>query len=363
VAVFVGVLPHIANLDRVWSAIRSLTWRQELVLGVLAVWNLVTYWPMLMAVMPGLSFGQAAVVCQSSTTVAMTVPGGGALAVGVSYAMYTSWGFTRSQVAASAATTFLANMSFKLLLPATSLLLVIMEGDQSAGLVGSALLGVSIFIAAALIVAVALRSESFARRIGALAGRLLSSIRRAMGRPDVTGLDEAALRFRAQILGLLRRRWLPLATFEILSQLSVFAVMLASVRFVGDGSLAVSAAEALAVFAFVRLASAVPLIPGNVGLAELGYIGGLVLAGAGRTDAVAAVLVFRFLTYFAQIPIGGITYLIWKRHHGWRASPRVRPYDEEPGPDEDDERGTEGEPRKIEDGPAGDREVHPIPSP
>ena len=33
---------------------------------------------------------------------AMTVPAGGAVAVGVSYAMYSSWGFGASQVALSA---------------------------------------------------------------------------------------------------------------------------------------------------------------------------------------------------------------------------------------------------------------------
>ena len=77
----------------------------------------------------------------------------------------------------------------------------------------------------------------------------------------------------------------------------------------------------LAVFAFVRLATAMPIIPGNVGLAELGYIGGIHLAGAALTPATAAVLVFRFLTYFLQIPLGGLTYLIWRRKVGWRAAP------------------------------------------
>src|SRR5438552_14951548 len=45
----------------------------------------------------------------------------------------------------------------------------------------------------------------------------------------------------------------------------------------------------------------------------LEYVGGLVLAGGGRTEVVAAVLVFRFLTFFLQIPLGGFTYLAWRR--------------------------------------------------
>jgi uncharacterized membrane protein YbhN (UPF0104 family) len=50
-----------------------------------------------------------------------------------------------------------------------------------------------------------------------------------------------------------------------------------------------------------------------VGLAELGYIGGLVLVGGDRTAVVAAVLLFRFLTFYVQIPLGGFTYLAWRR--------------------------------------------------
>src|SRR5204862_1636143 len=125
--------------------------------------------------------------------------------------------------------------------------------------------------------------------------------------------------FRTQMVALLRHRGAALATAEVVSQLAVFSVLFASVRFVGITNRQVTFAEALAVFAFVRLASAMPIIPGNVGLAELGYIGGLHIAGAALTPATAAVLVFRLLTYFLQIPLGGITYLIWRRKSGWRA--------------------------------------------
>src|SRR5437763_9763380 len=129
VVVFFGVLPRIANLTDVWHEIRGLSWRVDAVLVLLTALNIVTYWPMLVAAMPGLTLGQAAVVCQSSTAVAMTMPAGGAVAVGVSYAMYSSWGFTKSQVARSAMATFLANMAFKLGLPSVALGLLVLAGD------------------------------------------------------------------------------------------------------------------------------------------------------------------------------------------------------------------------------------------
>src|SRR6185503_4514423 len=120
-AAFLGVLPRIADLDRVWAIMRSLSFTELAILIGLAAWNVVTYWPMLVAAMPGLTLGQAAVVCQSSTSVAMTMPGGGAIAVGVSYAMYTSWGFSPASVALTTLLTGVVNLSFKLLLPVVAL--------------------------------------------------------------------------------------------------------------------------------------------------------------------------------------------------------------------------------------------------
>ena len=322
-AVFFGVLPRIANMDQVWASIRSLTWQQTLILLFLTALNIVTYWPMLVAAMPGLTLGQAAVVCQTSTSVAMTLPVGGAIAVGVSYGMYTSWGFTTAEVARSAMATFFANMTFKLILPASALLLLVLEGDASGGMLATALLGLAVFAACVVVLIVLFRDEQVTRWAGRTAGRIASRARRSFGRGPVHGWEETAIRFRGMSVSLLRERGAPLALAEVVSQLAVFSVMLSSIRFVGIPNSQVTIAEALAVFAFVRLASAMPIIPGNVGLAELGYIGGIHLAGAALTPATAAVLLFRFLTYFLQIPLGGLTYLVWRRKTGWRAGVRV----------------------------------------
>jgi uncharacterized membrane protein YbhN (UPF0104 family) len=81
----------------------------------------------------------------------------------------------------------------------------------------------------------------------------------------------------------------------------------------------VSTAEAFAVYAFSRLLSAVPITPGGVGLIDLGYIGGLTaFSGQEKAAIVAAVLLFRALTYALQIPIGAFTYIIWRVKSDWR---------------------------------------------
>ncbi|MGH2525922.1 MAG: lysylphosphatidylglycerol synthase domain-containing protein, partial [Actinomycetota bacterium] len=102
------------------------------------------------------------------------------------------------------------------------------------------------------------------------------------------------------------------------SHLALWFVLLLALRHVGVSESQVSTLQVLAVFAFGRLLTALPLTPGGLGVVELGYIGGLVAAGGSRPQVVAAVLLFRVLTYGVQIPLGAITYLIWRATSGWR---------------------------------------------
>ena len=330
-AAFLGVLPRIADLGDVWEIVRGLTFTEVAVLVGLSAWNIVTYWPMLVAAMPGLTLGQAAVVCQSSTSVAMTLPGGGAIAVGVSYAMYSSWGFGPSDIALATLLTGIVNMSFKFVLPVISLAVLAINGEWTGELLSTALAGVGVVLGTFVVLAEMIRREAFAYRVGAILGRGVSFFRRLVRLSPVATGGEIAVRFRSKLIRILRNRGLMLAAAEVVSQLSLYLVLLAALRFVGIPDATVSWAKVLAVFAFVRLGTAVPIVPGNVGIVELGYIGGLVLAGAPRPQVVAAVLVFRFLTYFVQIPIGGVTYLVWRRRHSWFRARSSVPY-EQPAP-------------------------------
>jgi uncharacterized membrane protein YbhN (UPF0104 family) len=95
--------------------------------------------------------------------------------------------------------------------------------------------------------------------------------------------------------------------------------MLLALRHMGVDQADVGSAEAFAEFAFSRLLSAVTLTPGAVGVIDLGYVGGLTqIDPAHKPEIVAAVLLFRLLTFGVQIPIGGLTYLIWRRTTAWR---------------------------------------------
>jgi uncharacterized protein (TIRG00374 family) len=120
------------------------------------------------------------------------------------------------------------------------------------------------------------------------------------------------------VLEVVEERWLRLTVATFVSHLSLFLVLLIALRDVGVSQRDVTVGEALAVFAFVRLLTAIPVTPGGLGLVELGLAAGLTAAGGVETEVVAAVLVFRGLTYVLPIPFGVVTYLYWQRNRSWR---------------------------------------------
>jgi uncharacterized protein (TIRG00374 family) len=320
VAVFWYVLSQFADLSEVWAAIRTLTWREVVVLIAATIWNLITYWIVIVIATPGLRFMQAAVLTQSTTAVANSVPAGGAIAVGLTYTMLSSWGFSKSRSTLSVVVSGIWNNFIKLGMPILGLALLALQGERSAARLAAAIAGFAGLVGAVLVFAMILRSEGFARQAGLVGQRWMSRLRRSVGRGPVDGWDLAITKWRSRVIGLVRHRWIALTLITIVSHLSLFAVLLISLRVLGLSDAEIGWAQALAVFAFARLLTAIPLTPGGVGVVELALIAGLSGGVGDDAQVVAAVLMFRLLTYVLPILVGGCTYVIWRRMTSWRDS-------------------------------------------
>jgi putative heme transporter len=325
VAVFVFFLPQFTSLSDVWSSVRSMTWTEMAVLGLAAVWNLATYQFVVVSTMPGLTFPQATVSTETTTAVSNTVVGGAAISLGLTYAMNSSWGFSRSRTSVSLLVSGLFNNFAKLGLPVLALALLAFQSQPSAARVAAGLAGVAGLVAAVIGLWLLLRSRESAARLGRGMGRVATAVLRPFGRPPVHGWDLATTKFRDRTALLLHARWHWITLATLVSHLSLFLVLLLALRFVGVDSSQVSWAEALAVFAFARLLTAIPFTPGGLGVVELALITGLAAAGGPRAMVAAAVLIFRALTYVLPIPLGLVTYVIWQRNRSWRRSPNSAP--------------------------------------
>ena len=327
IVIFVVVLPQVADLSEVWSTLAAMTWLEVGTLGLIAAWNLVTYWILLMTTLPGLKLGQAMVVTETSTAVANVLPGGQAFGMALSYSMYASWGFRRAAIATSLVVSGVGDLFAKLAMPVFAIALLAFYGGSDAALKTGAFIALTVLVVSFVVFRVSLSSEQHAHQVGEALARAFSFILRAVRRPPVTGWGNSLANFRTETLRLLHGRWWTVIASSLLSHLSLFLVLLMALRHVGVSEEEVAGPEALGAFAFVRLLSALPVTPGGLGVIELGLTAALAVAGGPRDQVLAAVLAFRALTYLIQIPFGALTYLYWQHSSRWR-SPSV----EQPAP-------------------------------
>ncbi len=184
-AIFGLILPKIASYADVWKTITHLTWLELATLIAATIFNLFTYWWQMMAAMPGLSLWQAAVNNQSSTTIANILPGGGVIALGLTYAMFYSWGFTGSAIALLISTTGIWNSFMKLGLPVIAVVVLAIAGQATTTLLIPALIGLAILVGSIILFALVLWKKELAQRIGEWLGRVSAS----MPRGDITRMS------------------------------------------------------------------------------------------------------------------------------------------------------------------------------
>ena len=313
VAIFAFLLRRV-DVDAVWAEIQEMTWFELVTIALIAGWNLVTYWALWMAVTPGLRWTQAMTVAQSGTAVTNTVPGGSGIGVGLALAMLDSWGFSRARSTLAVLITGVWNTFIKLALPVLALALIALQGDASASRVAAGATAIVLLGVAVGGFWQMLRSDRAAARAGVLAERTANRARRLLRRPPVGGWAEATTRFRNRAKDLLRSRGGWITAAALVSHLSLYLVLLVTLRHVGVGDAEVGWAQVLFVFAGARLATAIRFTPGGAGVVEAVLIGGLVAFGGDPAQVTASVLVFRALTWLLPVPLGGLTYLGWR----WR---------------------------------------------
>jgi uncharacterized membrane protein YbhN (UPF0104 family) len=318
VAIFGFWIPQFADYSDVWPLLRDLSAAQWFWLAVAQFLNLATYWLVYVASLPGLTFWQACVSVQTNSSIASVLPAGGAFAVGITYQFLGSWGFTPGETTELIGVSGFWNFGVKLLMPVAAVLMLLASGEKSHELVVLALIGLAVCIVAGVIIGLALWKESMARSIGRGADHAVSWVLRPFHKNTGDALERMLVDFRTQTIHVARTRWWFLTWSSLASQLAAFLVFTLSMRFVGVTSGQVNLIEMFAAFCFGMLVGSIPVTPGGLGTADAVYIGVVAGAGASHEAAVAGDLLFRFFTYLLQIPIGAITYVVWKRKLSWR---------------------------------------------
>jgi uncharacterized membrane protein YbhN (UPF0104 family) len=318
VILFALVIPKVSGSTyrQVAHQLRHLTLPQIGLLLVVWLIGLVAYAGVLTAVIPGLRRAQGVVLNTASSAVSNVVPFGGAVGVGATYGMCRSWGFSVPTTTLGILVSGIWNVFLKLGLPVVALVLLVVEGRATGGLVGAAMVGLGILVAAVAALTMVLRSDALARSIGAGLQRVVSAGLRLVHRPDRHGVQEAVVDFRHRSRDLIAARWPRITLWMLTYSLLQFLLQFLCLKLLGDKELATI--QVFAAFAFGRLLSTVPITPSGVGFADATVIGALIAFGGDPTVCTAGVLLFTGFTFLLEIPVGGISWIVWARKRSWR---------------------------------------------
>jgi uncharacterized protein (TIRG00374 family) len=319
VAVFVGVFPRFAHYSQALSSIQRIPPAFLAALVGAASVNVAVGALPLQAAMPGLRYGPAFVVGQTSFAISNALPAGGAVGLGVEYDMLESYGFGAGAAAGASAISTVFNVFATLVMPVVGVLALLVTGQARwryalIAVVGSLLVG-----AALAATALSLHSERGARRVGDILDRGVNAVLRRLRRGRTVDLTSRVLDFRTDVVDVMRRRWPAVVGSTLLPLFTSWSVLLVALRGLergGHEGTGVSWPESLAAFSFAMVVSFIPITSGGLGTVDASLTALLVAFGATGSQALAADIVWRATTFVPLVITGASTFLWWRVTEG-----------------------------------------------
>jgi uncharacterized protein (TIRG00374 family) len=313
-AVFGFIFPRIASYGAAWDVVRSMTANWILTLIGVTVLNSILTWWFITTCLPGLSLPRAAAMNLSSTAVANTVPGGGAIALGVSWNMASAWGFSGEEFTLYTLVSGLWSQFAKFGTPAIALIALVSVGSANRPLVLATVLGTAVFLAALGAVIAALHSDAFMAVLGRFAQRVLDRVFGWFHRAAPREVEQGFLNFKHHASHLIKTRGWLMSVSTLASDLAGWFVQFACLRACGVTAAEVSWEKSFAGYALIRLLTTIPITPGGLGITEVGLTAYLASGeGGAATDRIAAaILLARALTFVVPIPFGAVNFAVWR---------------------------------------------------
>jgi len=188
-AIFVFAIPKFASYSDVWPILEGLSAAQIVWLLLAQFLSRAAYWSVYMAALPGLRFWPSAVLIQTNSAMASVLPAGGAFAVGITYEMLGSWGFSSASITELIGVSGIWNFGVKLTMPTVSVLLLLATGVKSHQLVVAAAAGLAICLVAGVVIGLVLWKEQVASALGSIADRVATWFLRPFRKGPVTSLE------------------------------------------------------------------------------------------------------------------------------------------------------------------------------
>jgi putative heme transporter len=325
VAMIAGLYANRSLATDVWGELHRISVRSMVWLALLLGAHKLSHGVLHAASVPGLPLRRAVVATEAYVGASNSVVGGAGIGTALRIAMYRSWGVTTEGVALSVWATALAP-SFAMWTMAGSQTLprFVVLGHGTSAEKFAAIASIGFLAVPALFWTFALRSPKPFQMVAGVADRWRTSLFSLFSGPSTAGIRSSkfgivdvsssleSLRKRAQTLSPRRRFVLFLAALA--GQFLMATTLLACVRALGVPSSEVDAFAVYRSFALLRVLSSFLPIPGGIGVLDVGLLGVLTAGGVHRPTAIAALALYRGLTFVLPMFTGSLCAA------GWRAS-------------------------------------------
>ena len=314
ILVFAVVLPQLGDYGKAWEAIQNMEgWQLGLII-VATILMILIYATPFNAALKELKYWDAFEVRQTSFMISNVIPAGGAFGLAVQFGMLRSYGINAARSTAAIGVTSVWNVWITLALPVLGLIGLFIVGQGNEEAVTLTLIAAAVIIAGIVVFALILRKESTARAIGRWADGVIVWLFGLFKQEPSFSAEDGIVDFRNSIIGVVADRWALITLANFFQQIAQFSILyLAVVALQGGFDGPIGFWEALAAFAFGRLATFIPVPPGGLGTTDAIIAGMLTNFGLPNNDALAATMIWRAATYFPQVLIGIIMFLRFRR--------------------------------------------------
>ncbi|MGA9276132.1 lysylphosphatidylglycerol synthase transmembrane domain-containing protein [Ilumatobacter sp.] len=317
-----GILPQFGDFEKATDAALGLPAHWLLALIGAAALSLIVYATQWIAVLPELRYRAAFSVATTSFMISNGIPGGGAIVLPTQYAMLADEGVNRTRATSATGVTALWNILATLMMPLVGVCFLVAAGESTPTWWLTIAAGFTGFAVVALLLRALVRSVQVARRVGVAAERVANFFLRLIKRHRARGWGDALVRFRESTHVLLSTRWLQISAAHIAIQLSQFAVLDVALEGLQRGEpRSTTFATALFAFGVSRLGTFIPISPGGLGTVD-GVLAALLVSAGNATaaDALAAVLIWRTLTFLPGMLLGSTSFVLWRRRSARRVA-------------------------------------------
>lgn len=314
VIIFVKVIPQVGSYSAALDALENMSFLALVLVGLSVLLYLGVYGLTFMAAAPGLGYWRGQQVNQAAFTISNGVPAGGAFGLGVQYGMLTSFGITPTATTAAISAVGVWSIFVTLGFPILGVAALVVSGENGGPYVLTALIGLGILLAMIVVFALIMRSESFAAWLGRLGNKLVQPLMRRFRHDDEFDLVPMTLKFRHDIVDLVRRRWAGITAAQLSIALTQFLILYFALRGVeGWDNAGTAIGVAFAAFGISQLGLMIPITPGGLGTVDAAMIALMVSFGVDEGTATAADLIWRAVSYVPQIIIGLVALIAWYR--------------------------------------------------